>query len=205
MTLTNLPQNPSASAALLDVVRDEFGRAAYSHKTHQKMIDGLNRSALLDKRLAALLTAATAGNTIGVLVTEARWAEVSAVILSAVALMLTIYGASRNRERLADQHRQAANGLWLLREKYIHLIGDLRAGVIAEDEGRRLRDELTHQASQIYASAPDTNSNAYEAAQKALKVDEELTFSVKEIDLLLPPALRSAPLSPAASQSNKIP
>jgi hypothetical protein len=117
MTFPEHDQRDSSSYRIqLAVVRDEFGRVAYTHKTHQKMIDRLVRCLLWEKRINALLIAVTAGNTIGVLVGDDRRAEVMAVVLSAVALLTTVYGLSRNRERLIEQHRGTANALWLLRE-----------------------------------------------------------------------------------------
>jgi hypothetical protein len=42
----------------------------------------------------------------------------------------------------------------------------------------------------IYQNAPRTNSQAYGEAQKALKIQEEMTFSDEEIDQFLPTTLR---------------
>lgn len=49
---------------------------------------------------------------------------------------------------------------------------------------------LQQQTATIYEKAPRTTSKAYTAAQKALKFNEELTFSDEEIDLLLPKTLQ---------------
>jgi hypothetical protein len=168
---------------------------AYSQKTHQKVVDRLSKRLLWEKRFNAILVALTAGNTVGVLVTNTRWAEITALALSALALLVAVYGLSRNRERLIEQHRVAAQSLWLLRERYLHFIGDLRSRAISEAEGRAKRDALTEHASQVYSSAPETDAIAYAAAQRALKRNEELTFASWEIDIMLPPALRSAALT----------
>lgn len=60
---TSPPAAPSPTTALLDVVRDEFGRVAYSHKNHEKMADRLNARVLLERRLNALLLVLTTGNS----------------------------------------------------------------------------------------------------------------------------------------------
>lgn len=181
--------------ALMDVVRDEFGRVAYSQKTHQKTVDQLNRRLLWEKRISACLVAFTAGNTIQGLVSSSKVANVLALVGSSLALLLTVYGLSRNRERQVEQHRLSAHALWLLREQYVHLIGDLKSHAISAADGRRLRNALTERAAQIYTTAPDTGTPGYKAAQRALQVDEELTFSAHELDVMLPAALRSAPLA----------
>ncbi len=184
-----------ARAATLDVVREEFGRVAYTHKAHSKMVDHLTSMMLWEKRINAVLVALTTTNVLGIVLSNARWTAFTAALLSTVTLLVTVYGLSRNREHLVDQHRRTALGLWLLREKYVHLIGDLKSMAITPDEARRQRDELTQQTSQVYASAPDTDSKAYAATQQALRRNEEQSFSTKEIDLMLPPALRSDPAS----------
>jgi hypothetical protein len=187
--------------ALLDVVREEFGRVAYSHKTHQKMVDRLNCRILWEKRVNAALVTATAGNTVGVLVTNAELAKIAALTLSAAALLVTVYGMSRNRDRLLELHRRTALGLWMLREDYVHLICDLKGGTASLADARARRDALTKTAARIYASAPDTDPKAYQSARKALKTDEELTFSPEEIDVMLPRALRSNVIPPSSSSS----
>jgi hypothetical protein len=183
-------------------VREEFGRVAYSHKTHQKMVDRLNGRMLWEKRISAVLLAVTAGDTVGVLVTNGALAKFAAVASSALALLVTVYGLSRSRERLVELHRRTALALWVLREDYIHLIGDLKGGAVSVNDARARRDVLTKTAARIYASAPDTDHKAYKEARRALKVDEELTFSAQEIDVMLPRALRSDITSPpSASQA----
>jgi hypothetical protein len=150
----------------------------------------------LEKRVSAVLLTLTSVDIIGALVTDARWAKVGALAFSALALLVTVYGLSRSRERLVELHRRTALQLWVLREDYIHLIGDLKGGAVSVDDARVRRDRLTKTAAQIYASAPDTDDKAYQSARKALKVDEELTFSPQEIDVMLPRALRSDVTSP---------
>ena len=40
----------------------------------------------------------------------------------------------------------------------------------------------------VYDLAPDTSSRAYKVAQKALKINEDMTFSNEEINHFLPRA-----------------
>lgn len=194
-----MQDSTGAFQSLLDVVREEFGRVAYSHKTHLKMLDCLNRQMLWEKRINAALLALTTGDSIGVLVTDSHFAKVAAVVLSAFVLLVVVYGLSRSRERLVELHRRTALALWVLREDYIHLIGDLKGGAVSVSDARARRDVLTKTAARIYASAPDTDDKAYQAARKALKTDEELTFSPQEIDVMLPRALRSDFISPPSA------
>lgn len=48
------------------------------------------------------------------------------------------------------------------------------------------RDELQKKLASVHKGCPRTNVKAYSQAQKALKENEESTFSDEEIDKLLP-------------------
>ena len=52
------------------------------------------------------------------------------------------------------------------------------------------RDALTDELRETYASSPSTTEAAYRKAHTALNLQEEMTFSVAEVDSFLPPALR---------------
>jgi hypothetical protein len=86
-----------------------------------------------------------------------------------------------------------ASALWNIRELYLSLLTDMISNAIAKETARQRRDSLQEELSAIYLGAPRTLTRAYREAQKALKVNEELTFSEQEIDSLLPPLLRKQP------------
>lgn len=52
------------------------------------------------------------------------------------------------------------------------------------------RDELQNRTAEIYAQSPRTDAKSYKEAQKALKTEEEQTFTEKEIDVMLPNSIR---------------
>jgi hypothetical protein len=88
----------------------------------------------------------------------------------------------------AERHRATAKELWGVREEYINLLADISSDATAVDIPTR-RDELTAELAAICKFAPDTTSRAYRAAQKALKVSEDMTFSEDEINAFLPDSL----------------
>lgn len=61
---------------------------------------------------------------------------------------------------------------------------------VSPKEITKKRDKLQEKLSGIYKGSPRTISKAYKEASKGLKVNEEMTFSDEEIDLLLPTSLR---------------
>ena len=64
------------------------------------------------------------------------------------------------------------------------------SGTVSDAEGRERRDELQQATRDCYSDAPRTSPNAFDRAQDGLQNNEEMTFTSREIDLLLPEALR---------------
>lgn len=83
-----------------------------------------------------------------------------------------------------NQHRNAANALWDIRESYVSLLTDY--DILENDDIRHQRDVLCKKVSEVNNNYPATDSKSYRAAQKALKKDEEQTFKEGEVDSILP-------------------
>jgi hypothetical protein len=62
--------------------------------------------------------------------------------------------------------------------------------VLDVDKIMNKRDELQERTAEVYASSPRTDVKSYKAAQRALKTEEEQTFSEEEIDVMLPNSIR---------------
>ena len=90
----------------------------------------------------------------------------------------------------AQKHTVVGSKLWGVREALLSLLVDMHDGREIE-EVRRDRDRLNDLLEEIYKGAPRTDGKAYEAAQKALKADQELFFTDSELDHMLPQRLRS--------------
>ena len=82
--------------------------------------------------------------------------------------------------------------MWIIREKYLSLITDLRMGEKPIEALQKERDDLLNELHSVYSGAPSTTYQAYKKAQEALQQFEEMTFSEKEIDAFLPKELRKA-------------
>lgn len=175
---------------LIDSVRESFGRVVYTHKTHEKAADILVEKAKNWKLMETLLLVVTATSVITVLCGGGRSAEIIASIFSALALGVSIYQYRFISESEITGHRICSRNLWLIREKLTCLLSDLVDGAITDAEARSRREQLTSELHCIYETAPQTDRQAYQAAQKALQKEEDMTFSEEEIDRFLPPALR---------------
>lgn len=106
--------------------------------------------------------------------------------------MLNAYTKNYDLGELAQKHKQAANDLWIVREKYLSLITDLRMREKPIEHLQTERDKLVNQLHRVYAGAPSTTFKAYRKAQKALQMSEDMTFREEEIDAFLPKELKRA-------------
>lgn len=169
-------------------IRECFGRVVYSHKCQEKCADIALRINSNIKLLQIILSAITTAGLFVVVFGESKIAAIFATIVSTILLALNAYTKNFDLAGIAEKHKEAASELWNIRESYLSLLTDF-LGLSVEDITKK-RDELQQALANIYKGAPRTNSKAYQEARKALKVNEELTFSDAEIDAFLPKALR---------------
>jgi hypothetical protein len=178
---------------LLAQVREAFGRLAYTHKTHEKQADICFTKHRWQQGALIALTAVSSGTFLVAVVSPLASTTVTSLTTSTVAVLVTwvTLGAKTFRFHAeAEAHRDIAARLWDVRESYVSLIADLMSGEFADADARSRRDELQETTRDVYSSAPRTTPKAYGRAQEGLKHNEELTFSSRELDLLLPAALR---------------
>ena len=164
----------------------------YAHKTHEKAADILLARLTKFRVGQIVLCAASATSFVSVLFGQESLGSFIGAACSTVLLALILYTRSFDLTSHAEQHRQAANRIWGCRERYLSLITDLAMDVRSLESILTARDCLVDDLKAIYADAPSTTHHAYKRAQKALKIGEEMSFAVAEIDDLLPEPLRRA-------------
>lgn len=171
-------------------LRECYGRVVYSHKTHEKCADILLERQGCIKLLQIILSAFVTG---GIMSTFFGTKEVATAIsagLSAILLALNAYTKDYDLGEIAQKHRQAGSDLWLIREKYLSLLTDIRVGDVVLELIQTRRDALLNELHVVYDGAPSTNFKAYRKAQESLKNLEDMTFSDEEIDAFLPRELK---------------
>jgi hypothetical protein len=171
-------------------LREIYGRVAYTQKTHEKMADQVLGKYKLIKSIEIACSALSASSLILAVFGEAKTGTVIGAIFSTILLGLLLYFKEANLGELANKHAEAASKLWGVRERLLSALVDLRRNSNAEN-ATEIRDEVNEELESIYRAAPRTNGKAYAAAQKGLKMQEELFFSDDELDHLLPKQLRS--------------
>ncbi|KAA6337678.1 hypothetical protein EZS27_014250 [termite gut metagenome] len=170
-------------------IREIFGRVVYSHKTQEKCADIV---LILHKRLKLLLIVISALVTTSFFIKifgENQWSLIVGVILSTILLGLNTYTKDYDLGEIAQKHTNAANDLWDIRECFLSLLTDMKAGLLSVNQIVARRDELQNRLYNTYSGSPRTNYKAYKEASKALQVNEELTFSDEEINSFLPQEL----------------
>ncbi len=172
-------------------IRECFGRVVYSHKTHEKCAEILLSRLASIKLLQIILSALTTASFIGTIFGESHITTIVGLLISVTLLVLTAYTKNYDLGEIAQKHKQAANELWLIREKLTSLIGDVKRESESIESITQIRDELISELGSVYSGAPSTTSKAYKKAQKALQKDQEMTFSKDEINAFLPQELHN--------------
>lgn len=176
--------------ALESQLRELYGRAVWTHKTQEKCADILKSRNHNMKIFQIILSALT---TTGILITvfgENKAIGIISAVLSAILFTINAYYQKYDLGEIAQKHSDSASDIWNIREQYLSLLTDLKSNDIEISEIRNKRDQLQSELFNVYKGAPRTINKAYKQATKSLKENEELTFSDKEIDNLLPIALR---------------
>ena len=181
---------PKARAILEGQVRECFGRVVYSHKTHEKCADILLGRLSKIKLGQIILSAITTAGFIAAVFGAGKIGAIFGVIVATVLLALNSYTKDYDLGELAQKHKQAATDLWIIREKYLSLITDLRMNERPIEQLQEKRDELLNNLYLVYLGAPSTTFQAYRKAQEALKTFEDMTFTDEEIDAFLPTELK---------------
>lgn len=179
-----------ANSILEAQIRECFGRVVYSHKTHEKCTDILLSRLSKIKLWQIILSAITTGGFIAIVFGAGKIGSIIGVLTSTTLLVLNTYTKSYDLGELAQKHKQVANDLWLIREKYLSLLTDLAIGNRQIEELKEARDRLLDDLHGIYSGAPSTTFQAYKKARDTLKKYEDMTFTDEEIDALLPQKLR---------------
>lgn len=171
-------------------IREIYGRVVYTHKTHEKCADILTTYSNRLKCVEIFLSAATTTSILVVLFGEDKLYQVIAALISTVLLGLNLYSNNFKLEEIAEKHKRAALDVLEIRECILSLITDLRIGNIDIDKLQLRRDSINKKLIGVYRGAPKSTNKAYSEAVKALKSNEEFTFTDDEIDKFLPETLR---------------
>jgi hypothetical protein len=184
--------------SLVDHLRLTFGHVIYTHRAHASLawrqarwnrwLLGAEAILMLAAALASVAMMSTGQTTFAVVSAVAASLSVCAVI---VRLVFDFDGR-------AAAHRACSARLWHIREQYRALLADLKDEYLTIDRVRERRDELAGMLRAVYEHVPPADRAAYEAARRALPVEDEGPLTDEEIDRFLPLALQKGE-KPASS------
>ena len=178
------------SQRFLGVVRELYGRVAWTHKTHEKDRELWSGKVCQTRWINVGLIGITSFlATVGA-ISNSQTFFVVASIFGAVSTAFVVYQLSFNPERAEAEHRMTAKRLLYLRDQYLILIQEAMSERTPLGQLQNKLESLHRETSIVYEYAPDLSSKAYKVASEALKTKAELTFSCEEIDMLLPESLR---------------
>ena len=181
---------PDDKRAILAALKEQYGRIQYTYTTHLKEAHILaNRNSRL-KWIDIVLSAVTTGGVLGVIFTDNTHYEIISCIASAILLVISLFSKEARLAERSVEHKEFANKLWLVRERYVGLMTDVP--VLEYQNICAARDSLQAELSMLYAHEPLTSRRSYKLAQKALKVEEEQYFEKEELDRMLPKHLRDS-------------
>lgn len=169
-------------------IREAFGRVTYTQTCHDKKIKRLLSLNNRIKIMQIILSALTTTSFLVTIFSNEKISVIIGAILSLFLLILNTYTKNFNLIENAQEHKISSNQLWKIREEYVSLLTDF--DLLDSKEIMRKRDDLQYRTAEVYFDSPRTDSKSYKEAQKALKTEEEQTFSDDEIDVMLPNSIR---------------
>lgn len=175
---------------LLDVVRQNFASAVWTHKIQEKQADiyGENYSRL--ESINILAASLTSCGIVSTIFCDNLAAKIIAALLSFVTLSITTYFKSFDIKNMEKQCKDTANRLVVVRNDLLHIIAEIHMKSRSVDEINDDYIQIMNTLNKIYVEAPSTTQKAVARASEALKTNNEYTYTEEEIDNFLPPTLR---------------
>ena len=169
-------------------IREAYGRIVYTQTCHEKRRNKLIKWNERVKIYQIILSAMTTGSFITTIIADEKISAIIGAVFSLGLLILNAFAKNFNWVEMAQEHQKAADSLWKIREEYVSLLTDFE--VLEMNTIMKKRDELQNRTAEVYGNSPKTDYASYQEAQKALKTEEEQTFSEHEIDVMLPNSIR---------------
>lgn len=173
---------------LYNQIKESYGKLLYTYVAHWKFSDRCLEFDKWIKILEIILCAITATGLFGYIIIDEQWLIIFSAVFSALSLAVTLMVKEMNWQEKCVRHKDTADDLWIIREKYVSLLTDFPA--LSELEIQEKRDALLIMTADIYRKALPTDDWSYKEAQAALKKNEEQFFSAEELDKLMPEHLR---------------
>lgn len=175
---------------LLDVVRQNFASVVWTHKIQEKQADIYREKYSMLETINIVAASLTACGIVSTIFCDSIFAKIIAAILSFITLFITTYFKSFDLKNMENQCKDAAKRLVIARNDLVHIITEIHMKSRSVDEISDDYIEMMNTVNRIYVEAPTTTKKAVDRATKALKTDNEYTYTEEEIDHFLPSSIR---------------
>ncbi len=169
-------------------IREAYGKVIYDQICHEKVIRRLISINNKIKIWQVILSSITTGSFIITLAADERISGFVGSALSVVLLILNAFVKNFDMSENAGKHQRAYNVLWKISEEYVSLLTDFE--MLSPEEIMAKRDQLQNRTASVYNGSPRIDARSCKEAKKSLKKLESQTFNEKEIDAMLPNAIR---------------
>ena len=174
---------------LKNEIKEDYGKITYTYTAYHKMKDKNIKINNIIKISQILLTVISATGFLATIIANKIALSWIGGITAVISLFLNIYTKDFKLLDDANTYKDAADELWILRQKYISLLIDF--DYLKREEIVSIRDNLLMETDVINKKYPGTTKYGYKKARKALKFNEEQYFSDEELDKMLPQSLRN--------------
>jgi len=174
-----------------EVVKRSLGNVIYSQKTQEMASIRKHKHALVIKWINIILV----GLVLVALFlqifhpNESKYLYIGIGMTIAEVLFLIVQ-LNFSPDKDALRHKATAQKLWLMREKHLNLLTDIKNETYVSETLSKKRDALTIELNNVYENALQTSKSDYKKAGIALNSDEKPRADDEEMENFLPENLR---------------
>lgn len=174
---------------VLGTARELFGRAVYSHKTHEVEREISSKHTTWMNRGNVVLTSLTTFLAVISATLPSKCALIATAISAMATVGFAVWQASFDPAGKESAQRVAAKELLWIREQLLLLIMECHMPSVPVTQLQKCLETVNRELTAVYKFAPNTSPEAYAIAEQRLK-GGQATFSDDEIDRFLPTVLR---------------
>ena len=164
----------------LKLIKDSAVNVQYTYIAHWEIVNRYKKRYLYIKIIQIILTALASGGFLTSIIANISWLSWMGALTSVVSLGFNLYMLNFNLPEFINQHTNAANELWKIREKYKALIVDYHES--SAESVRKIRDDLIEEIDRINKAYPGTDDKSFKKAQKRIG---DYKFEDGEADAIL--------------------
>lgn len=172
-------------------IEQMLGKVAWTHKIQEKQADIYRRTGDVTEIIKIILSAITSSGILAVAFgADSTWFKILTAVVALLSTGVNLYLKKYDFITLEREHKASAVDWLGLREDYVTLIADIRAGIVSDKNLISRRDALLEKYKEVAKKSPNTTSKAYTMASDALNINLDDLISEEEINKFLPPELR---------------